>query len=183
MYPPNMYTVTSISNMMSVVLTGNAIALAASSRGAVDRQLITIGEPVWDECDCGTLIAALNSVYPSEAFPVSAVDRRVANCERGHIVADCSLHLVRCMLTVTEDAQAPSARGMTTQGLAVFEDEYFLRQTTTCILNGMYKLPPGPASITDYIINDALPLGPQGACGGIKLNFKVGFGRNCECVA
>lgn len=182
MFPPSMYSVVSIANMLSAVLTGNAIALASTSRGAVNRQLITIGEPVWDECDCGTLIASLNSVYPSEAFPASAVDRRVANCERGHIVADCSLHLVRCMITVTEDAQAPDPVKMTSEGLAVFEDEYFLRQTTFCILNGLYQLAPGPATVSDFIVNDSVPLGPQGACGGIRLNFKVGFGRACECL-
>lgn len=172
------YDKTAILDVAGIVVSGCALALEnQSSGGLVKRQVITLGEVAWDNCQCGQLALTITRIYLSQQFPQDA--SRQQPCPTGAFVADCSLSIVRCVPGPDQNGNPPKSSELLTAAGIELQDAYFVWTTTECILKRLTDaLPYG---LTDYVVIDQVPLGPLGGCAGTELHFKMGFNRPGVC--
>ena len=182
--PPFVISPTAVSNVLTPLLTAVSTGLAGTANGAPNRVLFQPGaEVAWDECDCGLLAVKVNRRYRTRGFPEDWTDRVIGNCDELGIVVDCSLQLVRCVPIVGENDSLPASdTALLNAAIREQEDAYTVWRTTQCYLTLLREPAPGsPQLITDYVINDQTPLGPQGGCAGTELHFKFGLYIDCGC--
>lgn len=184
MLPPNMFQSTSVFAIASAVVTGVGQALGTGlvNQGVPGRILVTNGEIAADACDCGQLAVMVTRVYMSKQFASDAGGLpKIANCPYPVVVADYTMQLHRCVVGPTDNnvLPAPDPVVMTSEAQGFFEDQYIMQSNTNCILLNLRE--GSPNQIYDYQVYESVPLGPQGDCGGIQLNFRVGWLNQCGC--
>lgn len=178
--PPTAWSTTGVANVVNQLLSAVSAALSGTSGGTPKRVVFEPGADVpWDECDCGQLALAVRDRYTSRAFPSSAIDGRVGNCENVVVVFDCALSLTRCVPIPDANGKAPTPHALSKYAARQEEDAYVVWNTTQCFL--MMLRDSSPQLITDFIVNNSVSLGPQGACSGTQLNFKFGLYVPCGC--
>lgn len=177
---------TRICDVASVLVTGVGAAIDAAQvpDDALQRKLFQFGEVAWDNCQCGLLAITVNRVYTSRGFPTDTSQEKRGNCNVGYRVVDASLLIVRCVPVEGDDSNnalvtPPKVTDVETTTRRTFVDENVAWSTLSCMLDAMYNA--APQQIAEWVVNDSIPLGPQGACGGVQINFKYAFMRDCAC--
>lgn len=186
MMPPNMMTTTVICDTASMLVTGVTAALNAANDAThqIQRSFYQLGDIAWDNCDCGMLALSLGRMYISRDFPNDTSKQKVGNCATNHMVQECRLMVVRCFPIEGDNANnalvtPPTPADLQAATRLTIADGVLAWQTLDCTLNSLFNA--SPARISEYLVQDWDALGPQGGCGGISINFSMGWFRDCGC--
>jgi hypothetical protein len=173
---------TAVSDVCTGLLTAVSTALSASTLGTPNRIVYVPGNEVaWDKCDCGQLGLHVVNRYRTRQFPLSGVDVILGNCDDVGMVIDCAMSIVRCVPGPgdDDDDMAPDPTALRNTAIAFEQDAFIVWDTTQCYMTGLKNATP--KTITDFIINEQVSLGPLGNCAGTELHFKFGLYVNCGC--
>lgn len=173
------WTASSVGNIAVQLVENVATALVGTSSGRPGRACFMPGtEVAWDDCECGQLALVITQSLPSRRFPQAAIDQWTP-CHDLIMVFDMQLSLVRCVPGPGTNGEAPTCTALSAAAIVQEEDRYVMWAALNCFLRSLSD--SSPKIISDYIINDAPTLGPQGSCGGIQINFKLSQYIPCEC--
>lgn len=136
---------------------------AQSSCGCPCRTFVTVGQPVWDECCDGQLALVLNRLYVQSTFP--GTDNQAITCS-APLVGEFTLQLIRCVPTMTEQGDAPTAQALSDSAANIYADMYIAYRSVICCLAAYKK-----ARL--FTMGDARPVGPQGGCAGFEIKFSI----------
>jgi hypothetical protein len=178
MYPPAVLSETRIIDICSCIVTGVGVALGSSIGGTVDREIVTFGEIVWDQCDCGQLAVTVKQMYPSNFFPNDDSNTR-SNCGQPLLVIKLGVSVVRCVPVPDENGVAPEPTELRDASYIAMSDAFIVRETVRCILQGWYDA--APQLIADFNLGAQMVAGPQGGCGGTELDVAFALFIGCEC--
>lgn len=172
---------TSVLTVANLVLTAASQALSGSSAGPINRVLMSPGaEVAWDECECGLLALSTGRVYRSRGQIFNDAGDVFLNCDAEIRVVSFSLSVVRCVPSVGDNVtSAPTADALTAAFAIQEEDGFLVWEAVTDTLCALVKA--SPPQVPAYVVNERVPLGPQGGCAGSQINFKVGWYRPCNC--
>jgi hypothetical protein len=181
---PNVITNTAICDTASQLVTGIGAAINAAQApdDVLQRVLFQYGDVAWDNCECGLLTLGINRVFTSRVFPTDTSRERMGNCDVGYKVVDASLYVIRCVPIEGDDSNnalvtPPKISDMENAAYRAFTDENVAWKTLSCMLRSMYQTD----QIAEWLVSDSVPLGPQGGCAGVQINFMYAFMRDCEC--
>lgn len=159
-----------VLNVTSNLVTGIANALIANG-SPVGRSLVTEGEIVWDNCDCGQLALAIVRSFMSTS--VTNEQRPLTNCQSSIFGVDAQIQYVRCVPNPDNSGNPPSALALTDSARLAEIDKFIIRDTALCLLN-QYRNDT-PATLYDFSVYEQLPLGASGGCGGSQLNVRLAW--------
>lgn len=181
-----MISPTVICQTAGQLVTGVAAAINSynSPTNQLQRVFYQLGDVAWDNCQCGMLALSLGRMYLSRNFPVDTTQLKVGNCATNYHVQDCQLLIVRCFPIEGDDSNnalvtPPKVADLEAATQVVFADAVIAWQTLDCMLNSMFKA--SPQQVAEYVVQDWNQLGPLGGCGGLSINFKIGWMRDCGC--
>lgn len=152
------------------ILGGVLGDLEACDRPAVSRAIVAAGQVAWDDC-CGQLVVGPERVYRSSEFPVEDATDEI--CEGGWIAVSIVVLLVRCVPTVNERGEAPSAAAMNAAYASLLRDAAVVWRSV-----GVKKLPHDwrRALVAQEFV------GEQGACVGVETRLTIGLDDLDWCV-
>ena len=161
----------------AIIVTGvgqaivDQLLITPESGGVPDKMrlcLLVPGAIAADACACGQLALSILSWEPMDVFPVSAAETATrAPCgERSRGVRAIAT-IFRCVPTMDSQGRPPTCDALFAAALVQNGDEYAMRKGITCYLAELKRL----YKIADYRVGNAVPLGPEGACGGVEITF------------
>lgn len=140
----------------------------------IKRKLVTIGEIVWDNCECGQLAISENRRFPSMSFPLDEIDHQAA-CGSPWLVSDLTLSLARCMPVGNQRPPTPEALSSAAYQLDL--EIAALRRAVECCLDEAYN----SHELQAYQIGGTTIIGPQGACVAADTQILIGASNGCGC--
>lgn len=167
---------TAFYDVASVLVTGVADELVGSIGGAVQRQGVVPGEAVWDECDCGLLVATVTRFFLSDSFPQDAVSSgevRIGPCELPWVVGEIHVQVARCAPVAEKDQLQPTVEALDRCARVLYADSCHLLERATselCELKSAER-------IVDYVTGEGTVVGPLGDCVGVDLRILVALER------
>lgn len=130
--------------------------------------LIVPGAIAADGCKCGQLALTIMSWAPSEINPANSSDSpRRAACGPPSQVTQVIAALFRCVPTMDDQGRPPTCQALRTSALSLVADQWAMREGATEYLCGLKT----DYTVADFRVGTAVPIGPEGACGGIELGF------------
>lgn len=135
-----------------------------------NRSCMMPGGIVWDECECGLLVAYVSRIYLSDTFPLEA---SVSSCATGWLVGDLIFQLVRCTPVMNDSGMAPSCEALNESSLQVTQDAWYLTNTVACELDQLRD----SDDIVDYLVRSTQIQGATGGCVGSELIVTVAIER------
>jgi hypothetical protein len=142
------------------VLDAVSEALAAAGR-PVREEHVAAGVIAWDDC-CGTLVVAPERTYRSQSFPDEFVG--LEQCFGGFITVQLVVLLVRCVPTVDDLGQSPSADDKDAAYRALLDDGDIVWNTVSGPLGDSWER----AGVSQLFNGD------QGGCVGVETRVTVG---------
>lgn len=136
---------------------------AQSSCGCPCRSFVTIGQPVWDNCCDGQLAVIVDRIYVAGVYPAS--DAQPITCT-SQIAGEFTLQLIRCVPTMTEGGDPPTAAALSASAQNIYADMYIAYRSVICCL-AQYK------KQRLFTMRDARTIGPQGGCAGFEVKFSI----------
>lgn len=128
------------------------------------RKFVSIGPPVWDQCcDGGQLAVWLERVYVAANFPAS--NNTAITCS-APLAGEYVLQLIRCVPTMDEQGNAPSAEALSDSAQDIYSDLYVAYKAVLCCLAAYKKH-------RNFVMRDGRFVGPQGGCAGFEIRFAV----------
>jgi hypothetical protein len=170
------YTVDSL--IITVTGAGQCVydALDGTIGGQPQRYCpLTPGTIAWDDCHCGQLTQTIMDVGPSNTFPVIANDTKIRACGPPFIVARVNMSLTRCVPLPNDRGHPPSCTALQNAAIVLETDRYTMRTALICCLQDKYDT----YQITDFAVNVAATVGPEGACAGVDLVYMIGMTNPC----
>lgn len=134
--------------------------------GCPCRAFVTVGSPVWDIescCSDGQLAVYVKDIFPFSNFPSRNGE---ANICSPSLAANVSVQLLRCWPTMAEDGTAPTGPAIQQASEDLYRDMYLLTWGLVCCLKTNSRR-------RKYILNGSRPVGPQGGCAGIEVDFTI----------
>lgn len=121
-----------------------------------------------DSCQCGQLALSIQSWAPSEVNPAnSSESSRRAACGPPSQVTVVLASIFRCVPTVDDRGIPPTCAKLQEAAFVQAADQWVMRKALTdylCALKTDY-------TIADFRVGTAVPIGPEGACGGVEIIF------------
>lgn len=151
---------------MSLVTTAQAIlatAVTALGSTAPARQYVAAGLVAYDQCEQLTVTWAVGGMYLVDPFPSRTT--KPVRCA-GIVAADFLLECTRCVPVITSDA-APDPGLLTSSAEQIMTDA----QTLYCALVAAAPALFGACRL--YSLGSAVPYGPSGAVGGVRIPITV----------
>lgn len=171
------YTRTIAFNVASQIVSGVGAALISSLDGPVNREVVTFGSIVADDCDCGQLAVGINNVFESNSFPAS--DAGIGtNCPGPYIAVNMTVSILRCVPSPDDNGEGPTPAQLSLAAQEALDDAFIVRETTRCILATMYDT----GMIAEFVVGTQTMTEPQGGCGGSDLDITIGFMNPCVCA-
>jgi hypothetical protein len=152
----------------------DCMCTALAQQGWEGQCCINPGQPVFDSC-CpdtgggGTAWARLVNAYPSNAFPRRDVENAVTDCggaQQWALVVD--LGAVRCVCEDLCDCSIKAANA----ALVLGDAEAAIQGVNCCFSQGR-------CGTGEYRINQLTIVGPDGGCGGFRLEVVVAYLLAC----
>lgn len=138
------------------------------------RKGVVPGEIAWDACDCGGMLAVtVPRVFFSEVFPEEAEAVIGVRCQAPYEVAEFTVSVVRCAPQPDGAEAAPAADALDAAGGLLLQDMAEVMDAVARALCTMHD----NDDITDYLINPAESVGPEGACVGFTLRVLISLVR------
>lgn len=161
----------------AIIVTGAGEAIATlleatPESGGVPNKMrlcyLVPGAIAADSCQCGQLALSIQMWDPSDIFPTSAADSaRRAPCGPASMSYRVIASLFRCVPTVNSQGIPPTCDALRAAALVQVADQWVMRKALTDYLCGLKRR----YTITDFRVGAAVPLGPEGACGGVEIAF------------
>jgi hypothetical protein len=174
---------TKVCDVASQLVTGVAAALNADTApDSLNIVRYQFGEVAWDNCQCGLAALTINRIFTSREFPIDTSRQRVGNCDVGYMVVDASLVIVRCVPVEGDDSNnalvtPPKSADVEAAARRAFRDQNVAWTTLSCQLSALFDA----NQVAEWLMCDAVVLGPLGGCGGVQVNFYYAFTRDCAC--
>lgn len=171
-----------IGPIMASVLECASLALERYDIPTAKNFISAGGEVPWDNCcvaedgSNGQLWVRMVDFHPTGPFP--AQERQITPCTPIMMAAQLGVGVLRCVSTVNDQGQFPSAAEMTADGLAMTMDASTILEALKCCVGPMAEDDESP--VLKVGINTWLPLGAQGGCAGGEWTIWVGLG-SCRC--
>jgi hypothetical protein len=145
----------------------------------VETAMVAVGGIVVDDCCAGLLVVAIERIFRARSpFPTEAgADEQ---CETATIALELNVYLARCVPTLDDRLNAPSAAVQEAAFAQVLADAAVVWQVAT-----------GTALLGDDGTGDPLWeranvgqtfVGPEGGCVGVETRFTLGVGQYGWCV-
>lgn len=132
------------------------------------------GEIAWDSCDCaGMLAVSMPRAYLSEAFPEEAEEVVSARCQAPYEVGEFTVSVVRCAPQPDGVNPAPSVAELDAAAGLLLQDTAETLDAVALLLCQMQDAD----DVSDYLINPAEQVGPEGGCVGFTLRVRIGLVR------
>jgi hypothetical protein len=179
--PAAYFQQTSISTISTILVTGTAAALAASSpNGEVLRAEVALGEVAFDDCSCGLVALTVPRVYVSRpGFPLDGT-LVAQNCDTGYVVAQVNITVARCFPGPDENGNPPTSDVISTASVNLYQDAAIVWNYLSCQLGAWTRANP-QRYVAQYILQEQVPLGPGGSCAAIETHLLLGWLRDCGC--
>jgi hypothetical protein len=163
-----------ISPIMAAVLACGQTALETYDR-KVGRAGLVFGDlAVADECCDGYLYVRLVTMYPS-GNPFPSQDLRPGNCKPTLMASQLALGIFRCIPTIEDGAELPSAEELNTATLGITADASILLSAMKCCVD-----PDSIENLERVVLGAWTPKPNLGGCGGGEWALTVGHGT-CAC--
>lgn len=131
--------------------------------------LLVPGNVAWDGCDCGQLALTIQSIYPTQTFPIDASDVALnGNCGPFAQVVEVLVSLTRCVPGPDRDGRPPSCAKLRAAALVQQADAFAVRNAVACCLRELKRT----QRIQKYTVGRANFVGPEGNCGGVEMIFR-----------
>lgn len=138
------------------------------------RKGMVPGEIAWDACDCGGMLAVtVPRVFFSEEFPDEAETVVGVRCQAPYEVAEFTVSVVRCAPQPSGAEAAPAAADLDAAAGLLLQDT---AEVMDAVARALCTMHDGD-DITDYLINPAESVGPEGACVGFTLRVLISLVR------
>lgn len=168
-------TATAVSDVAATVLAAVSVGLTSSSKGKPDRVLLSPGaETTWDNCQCGQLAVYTGLHFNSRSL-FGDTSNQQQNCVAVVRAVNMAVEIVRCVPISSDNGTPPKPADLTAAFMVQEEDAYIAWVNTECALVQLEK----QNKIGGWVLNAQTPIGPQGGCGGTRLEFVVGWWRDC----
>lgn len=184
MRPPNVISTTVVCQTAGLLVTGVQAALNAAQGPSdqIQHAWYQLGEVAWDDCACGQITLGLGHMYLSREFPVDTSQTKRGNCQNTYFVQDAQLIIVRCWPIEGDDANnalvtPPKIADVQAATRRAYVDGVTAWEYLDCTLYAMSIA----GQIGEYHVEDWISLGPMGGCGGISINLKLAWYRDCGC--
>lgn len=140
-------------------------ALATTPAGAIDRALVSVGEPAFD-C-CPQLSVHWITIDKDVASPNQAPLDRLHRLRGGSInVTSWAVNVIRCVPGVAELGRLPTATELTASSEEIFADGWALWNELQRDLKDGTLWAGFPCR--ELWISPMIPIAPQGNCAGIR---------------
>jgi hypothetical protein len=142
---------------------------------SVNRSGVVFGAFADDEPDCGSLVAAVETVFLSDDFPMPLA-APFGNCEPPYEVAEIAVQLQRCAPIGTPGSQdiSPKAEVLDDYAQLRLADGYAVLTSVTsqlCQWQENYQ-------IINHLVGAVTPIGPSGAVASVELRVEVCLDRS-----
>lgn len=148
-------------------------AVQAALTYQVQRAGVVPGMVAWDACDCGMMAVSVVKSWLSDTFPDPEFGV-VGNCTAAWEVSEIVVQIVRCapsdMDAVTPYPPSPA---LDTAAQVMATDAFDVLSSVAAMLCQLKD----SDQISDYVIGEQVPMGPEGGCVGTELHFTVGLPR------
>jgi hypothetical protein len=145
-------------------------ALRACESEPITAAFVAAGAVAWDEC-CGTLIAAPERIYRTADFPNEG--QSADFCETGSLVVNVLILLLRCVPSVDDRGNPPTADALNASYQRAIRDGAIVWDAVTG------DLPEGweRANVSQTFTPD------EGGCIGVETRFTIGLPQEgwCPC--
>jgi hypothetical protein len=137
------------------------------------RSGVVPGAIAWDGCEqCGLLVVSLARTYYTDDFPTQSTAPQ-SSCQGAFLASEFTVQLIRCAPTVDAQGKGPSVTALDTSAQQIMGDAWLVLTATCCKLAELVLAD----QIVEYIVNQMVPVGPEGACVGTQVNFTVAMQR------
>lgn len=138
---------------------------------------IVPGEIAWDNCQCGLFTQSAGQTLWSDNSrdPIQLSDAQ-NNCGPYYVGMDITALILRCAPQPVGEALAPTPDALAAASQIWHADAAAIRRGVVCCLEAMLEA----NTIEGFQIIGVTPQGPQGACVGSQLTYRVWL-PNCDC--
>lgn len=132
------------------------------------RQFLAVGaSATWDQCDCdGQLWVRVSNLVPS-GRPWPQPLPAASPCTPEVRAVTMHLGVIRCIATVNDRGQPPTALEVTNDGINALTD-------AACLYDFLTALEPPTVGLGMLRVDGWQPLGPMGGCAGGEWTITVG---------
>lgn len=163
--------------LLACARTGVAAAEGASD---INRACVVWGSVALDQCECGELYVSIGRQAPSANFPLEGSSTPTGKCGPPIWMVTYSVVVASCVPIEPDPPPCPALEAAARRASI---DAWAVRNGVACCLLSMQRdlTENGATAITNFLIRDQVPYGPEGGCAGSVLTAVVGL-RHCQCV-